>query len=276
MSADRTRLSRRFAKLKDENRAGLVTFITAGDPNLETATDILHGLPAAGADIIEIGMPFSDPMADGPAIQLASLRALKAGMNLHKTIDMVRAFRRQDADTPVVLMGYYNPIYRYGNQRFIDQAIDAGVDGLIIVDLPPEEDDELCHPCLTAGLHWIRLTTPTSDAKRLTRVLERASGFVYHVSIAGITGTRSAKESDVKQAVTQIRKQTNLPIAVGFGIKTTEQVAQTATFADAVVVGSAVVDRIAGGIENKSGKKEIAADVHRFVGELAGGLRNMS
>ena len=272
MSADSTRLSRRFAKLKDENRAGLVTFITAGDPNLETATDILHGLPAAGADIIEIGMPFSDPMADGPAIQLASLRALKAGMNLHKTIDMVRAFRRQDADTPVVLMGYYNPIYRYGNQRFIDQAIDAGVDGLIIVDLPPEEDDELCHPCLTAGLHWIRLTTPTSDAKRLTRVLERASGFVYHVSIAGITGTRSAKESDVKQAVTQIRKQTNLPIAVGFGIKTTEQVAQTATFADAVVVGSAVVDRIAEGIKNKSGKKEIAADVHRFVGKLAGGL----
>ncbi len=266
------RLERRFAQLKREGRAGLVTFITAGDPDPATAADILHGLPDAGADIIELGMPFSDPMADGPAIQLANLRALKSGITLQKTLDMARAFRRKDAHTPLVLMGYYNPIYRYGNQRFIDAAIGAGVDGLIIVDLPPEEDDELCHPCLTAGLRWIRLTTPTTNAARLARVLERSSGFVYYVSITGITGTRSADQPNVSQAVAQIRQQTNLPIAVGFGVKTAGQVAQTAEVADAVVVGSAVIDRIAEGVAKKTGKKKIAANVHRFVGELAGGL----
>ena len=274
MSANdaRGRLTRRFAKLKEEKRGGLVTFITAGDPDLATATKILHGLPAAGADIIELGMPFSDPMADGPAIQLASLRALKSGMTLQKTLDMVSAFRKKDADTPVVLMGYYNPIYRYGNQRFIDNALDAGVDGLIIVDLPPEEDDELCHPCLTAGLHWIRLTTPTTNAARLGRVLERSSGFVYHVSITGITGTRSADQPDVQQAVASIRQQTDLPVAVGFGIKTAEQVAQTAKIADAAVVGSALIDKIAEGLKQKLEKKEIVTSVHRFVSELAKGL----
>ena len=267
------RLTRRFAKLKGEKRAGLVTFVTAGDPDFTTATKILHGLPDAGADIIELGMPFSDPMADGPAIQLASQRALKAGMTVKKILALVRDFRRQDAHTPIVLMGYYNPIYRYGNQRFIDHALDAGVDGLIIVDLPPEEDDELCHPCLTAGLNWIRLTTPTTDAGRLARVLERASGFVYYVSITGITGTRSAAQLDVRQAVSLIRQQTDLPIAVGFGIKTAAQVAQTAEIADAVVVGSAIVDRIAEGLKNKCKGDEIVADVHGFVGELAHGLQ---
>ena len=274
MSADdpRGRLTRRFEKLKAEKRAGLITFVTAGDPDSATATQILHGLPAAGADIIELGMPFSDPMADGPAIQLASLRALAAGMSVQKTLDMVDGFRKQDAHTPVVLMGYYNPIYRYGNQRFIDHAIGVGVDGLIIVDLPPEEDDELCHPCLTAGLHWIRLTTPTTNAARLGRVLERSSGFVYHVSITGITGTRSADQPDVQQAVASIRRQTNLPIAVGFGIKTAEQVAQTAKAADAAVVGSALIDKIAEGLKQKLEKKEIVASVHRFVSELAKGL----
>jgi len=266
------RLARRFERLKRGNRAALVTFITAGDPDLETATAILHGLPEAGADIIELGMPFSDPMADGPAIQLANQRALKAGITLRKTLDMVADFRARDAHTPLILMGYYNPIYRYGNQRFIDHAISAGADGLIIVDLPPEQDDELCHPCLTAGLHWIRLTTPTTDAARLARVLANGSGFVYYVSITGITGTRSAANSAVQTAVARIRERTDLPVAVGFGVKTAEQVAQIAAAADAVVVGSAIIERIAKGLETKAGKEEIVAGVHGFVGELAGGL----
>ena len=275
MSGDKqaSRLQRCFAELKKQNRAALVTFITAGDPDLNTARAILYGLADAGADIIELGMPFSDPMADGPAIQFASQRALKGGMTVKKTLDLVRDFRQQDAHTPIVLMGYYNPIYRYGNQRFIDHAIEVGVDGLIIVDLPPEEDDELCHPCLTAGLHWIRLTTPTTDKARLAQVLARASGFVYHVAIAGITGTRSAEKSDVTQAIAQIRNATELPIAVGFGIKTTEQVQQTAKVADAVVVGSAVIEKIADGLENKRTSDEIVDGVHGFVRELAGGLQ---
>ena len=273
MNTKHSRLSNRFAKLKAENRAGLVTFITAGDPDPATAADILRGLPEAGADIIELGMPFSDPMADGPAIQAASLRALNAGMTLPKTLAMVAEFRRQNADTPLVLMGYYNPIYRYGNQRFIDDALAAGVDGLIIVDLPPEEDDELCHPALTAGLNWIRLTTPTTDAARLAKVLARASGFVYHVSITGITGTRSATQTNIAAAITEIRNHTKLPIAVGFGIKTAEQVKQTAKVADAAVVGSALIEKIARGIKNQTDNKKIVADVHKFVAELAGGLK---
>lgn len=266
------RLARRFEQLKRDNRAGLVTFITAGDPDLETAAAILRGLPEAGADLIELGMPFSDPMADGPAIQLANQRALKAGITLRKTLDMVADFRARDAHTPLILMGYYNPIYRYGNQRFIDHAISAGADGLIIVDLPPEQDDELCHPCLTAGLHWIRLTTPTTDAARLARVLAGGSGFVYYVSITGITGTRSAAHAAVETAVARLREQTDLPVAVGFGVKTAEQVAQIAAAADAVVVGSAVIERIARGLEKKAGKAEMVAGVHGFVRELAGGL----
>lgn len=267
------RLARRFAKMRQERRAGLVTFVTAGDPDVETSKLILRGLPQAGADIIEIGMPFSDPMADGPAIQAASWRALGAGMSMRTTLAMVRVFRREERETPVILMGYYNPIYRYGNRRFIDDALAAGVDGLIIVDLPPEEDDELCHPCLTAGLHWIRLSTPASDAARIKRVLQHASGFVYHVAIAGITGAGSAALRDIETAVAELRKQTDLPIAVGFGVKTAEQVADIARTADAVVVGSALIERIAEGVANASEREEIVAGVHGFVGKLASGLR---
>ncbi|MGI9310936.1 MAG: tryptophan synthase subunit alpha [bacterium] len=270
------RLTRKFAELRQQRRAALVTFVTAGDPDFDTATEILRGLPAAGADILELGMPFSDPMADGPAIQAASLRALNAGMTLRKTLQMAREFRRADARTPLILMGYYNPIYRYGNRAFIDDALAAGVDGLIIVDLPPEEDDELCHPCLTAGLHWIRLTTPTTDDARLSIVLERSSGFVYHVSIVGITGTSSAQQRNVEQAVAAIRARTDLPIAVGFGIKTAQQVRDIATIADAAVVGSALIERIAQGVENESDRTAIAAQAHAFVRELAKGVRDSS
>ncbi|MDA7967484.1 MAG: tryptophan synthase subunit alpha [Gammaproteobacteria bacterium] len=271
--AEETRLGRRFAEIKKEGRTGLVTFITAGDPDVEISTRILRGLPQAGADIIELGMPFSDPMADGPAIQAASQRALRSGATLRITLAMARVFRREDRDTPLILMGYYNPIHRYGVRKFLDEALDAGVDGLIIVDLPPEEDDELCHPCLTAGMHWIRLTTPTTDAARLARVLENASGFVYHVAIAGITGTASAEKAEIQNAVAELRKHTDLPIAVGFGIKTADQASDIAGAADAVVVGSALIDRIASGVENKAERDEIISSVHGFVSKLAIGLR---
>ena len=271
--AEETRLARRFAEIKKEGRTGLVTFITAGDPDVETSTRILRGLPHAGADIIELGMPFSDPMADGPAIQAASQRALRSGATLRITLAMARVFRREDRDTPLILMGYYNPIHHYGVRKFLDEALDAGVDGLIIVDLPPEEDDELCHPCLTAGLHWIRLTTPTTDAARLARVLENASGFVYHVAIAGITGTASAEKEEIQNAVAELRKHTDLPIAVGFGIKTADQASDIAGLADAVVIGSALIERIASGVENKAERDEIISSVHGFVSKLAIGLR---
>ena len=271
--AEETRLARRFAEIKKEGRTGLVTFITAGDPDVETSTRILRGLPHAGADIIELGMPFSDPMADGPAIQAASQRALRSGATLRITLAMARVFRREDRDTPLILMGYYNPIHHYGVRKFLDEALDAGVDGLIIVDLPPEEDDELCHPCLTAGLHWIRLTTPTTDDARLARVLENASGFVYHVAIAGITGTASAEKEEIQNAVAELRKHTDLPIAVGFGIKTADQASDIAGLADAVVIGSALIERIASGVENKAERDEIISSVHGFVSKLAIGLR---
>ena len=265
------RIRGRFAKLKSQGRAGLVTFTTAGDPDVETAQQILNGLPAAGADLIELGMPFSDPMADGPAIQLASLRALAGGITLVKTLGMVVEFRKRDDETPIILMGYYNPIHCYGNRRFIDDAISAGVDGLIIVDLPPEEDDELCHPCMTAGLNWIRLTTPTSDETRLKTILTNSSGFVYHVSIAGVTGTRSAAVEDIQAAVSRIRERTSLPIAVGFGLKTRDQVREIATVADAAVVGSALVEIIRQGLENGRAKNRIVSDIHHLVSELASG-----
>lgn len=267
------RIEKRFEMLKSEGRSGLVTFTTAGDPDQETAQAILDGLPKAGADIIELGMPFSDPMADGPAIQLANLRALNNGMTLRKTLAMASAFRQKDDETPVVLMGYYNPIHYYGVQMFLDDAIDAGIDGLIIVDLPPEEDEELCHPCLTAGLNWIRLTTPTSDSQRLATVLKNSSGFVYYVSIAGITGTRSAEVTDIKTAVDRIRNQTSLPIAVGFGIKTPEQVRQTVAVADAAVVGSALVNVIKEGLDSDLNKSEIVTNLHSLVSELATGTK---
>jgi tryptophan synthase alpha chain len=240
-----SRITRRFASLCEEGRAGLVTYMTAGDPDLETSAKLFAGLTAAGADLIEIGMPFSDPMADGPAIQEAGQRALKQGMNLRRTLALVHELRRADRVTPIVLMGYYNPIYRYGPEAFPRDAVDAGVDGVIIVDLPPEEDAELSGPARSAGLDLIRLATPTSDERRLPLIVERASGFLYYVAIAGITGTRSAASVDVANAVTRLRRFTRLPVAVGFGIRTPEQAAAVARAADAAVVGSALVQRLA-------------------------------
>lgn len=237
-----TRISTRFAALKEEGRPGLVTFVTAGDPDGETSLAILKALPGAGADVIELGVPFTDPMADGPAIQAAGLRALKGGQTLAKTIGMVRAFREEDQLTPIVLMGYFNPIYVYGVERFLADARDAGVDGLIVVDLPPEEDDELCIPALDAGLDFIRLATPTTDDKRLPAVLKHTAGFVYYVSITGITGSATPDADAVAAAVKRIKGHTDLPVAVGFGVKTPEQAAAIAAGADAVVVGSALVE----------------------------------
>jgi tryptophan synthase alpha chain len=239
-----TRIDRRFAALKKEGRAALVTFITAGDPDLETSKAILLGLPKAGADIIELGMPFSDPMADGPAIQASSQRALKAGQKMRDTLAMVRDFRKSDPDTPIVLMGYYNPIYVYPNEAFLDEAAEAGVDGLIVVDVPPEADDELCLPAIERGLNFIRLATPTTDDKRLTKVLKNTSGFLYYVSITGITGAGSANPHDVQLQVARLKKATTLPVAVGFGVRTPEQVREMAKGADGVVVGSALVRAI--------------------------------
>jgi tryptophan synthase alpha chain len=240
-----TRIDKKFAELKRGGRAGLVAFITAGDPDYDTSLSILKGLPGAGADIIELGMPFSDPMADGPAIQASSQRALKAGQTMKKTLAMVSAFRAADDTTPIVLMGYYNPIYIYPVDRFVADAAKAGVDGLIVVDMPPEEDGELRPQASEAGLNFIRLATPTTDAKRLPAVLAHTSGFVYYVSIAGITGTKAPDLSDVKGHVGRIKGQTSLPVAVGFGVKTEQQVSAIAGIADGVVVGSALVNEIA-------------------------------
>jgi tryptophan synthase alpha chain len=251
-----------------------VAFVTAGDPDYETALEIVKGLPGAGADVIELGMPFSDPMADGPAVQASSLRALKAGMTLAKTLELVRAFRKGDGETPIVLMGYYNPIYSYGVERFVADAKVAGVDGLIIVDLPPEEDDELCLPSLKAGLHWIRLATPTTDDKRLPTVLNNTSGFIYYVSIMGITGTAAVPTDQVREAVARLRRHTELPIAVGFGIRTPEQAGTIAGIADAAVVGSAIVDAVKAGLdENGKAKPGLAAKVLALVDSLASGVR---
>ena len=269
------RIARRFAALKGEGRAGLVTFLTAGDPDPETSLAVVKGLPAAGADLIELGMPFTDPMADGPAIQASSLRALKAGGRMTRTLDMVRAFREGDKATPIVLMGYYNPIYRYGNERFLADAKAAGVDGLIVVDLPPEEDDELCLPAKAAGIDFIRLATPTTDDRRLPAVLRNTAGFVYYVAIAGITGTRSAADADVTKAVTRLKRHTALPVAVGFGIRKPAQAAAVAAVADAAVVGSALVDRVAGNLDAagraKSGLKD---DLLGLVAELAAAVKS--
>jgi len=270
---DSGRIARRFAALKAAKRGGLVTFVTAGDPDADTSLKLLAGLPSAGADLIEIGMPFSDPMADGPAIQASSLRALEAGMTLAKTLELVRRFRAGDGDTPIVLMGYYNPIYQYGVDRFLADFKAAGADGLIVVDLPPEEDEELCVPALKAGVNFIRLATPTTDDRRLPAVLRNTSGFVYYVSILGITGTRSAGHAEVKEAVERLKRHTELPVAVGFGIKTPEQAAAVARVADAAVVGSALVSRVADRVTNGGAGNGAAEEVLGLVRQLAAGVR---
>jgi tryptophan synthase alpha chain len=262
-----SRISARFAELKKANRAAFVPFITAGDPNSETTCALLEKLPAAGADLIELGVPFSDPMADGPAIQASSLRALQAGMTVPKVLELVRKFRRKDQKTPVVLMGYYNPIHAYGTARFAKDAAEAGVDGLITVDLPPEEDDVLRIPAAAQELAIVRLATPTTDEARLRVVLDGAGGFLYYVSIAGITGTKTFTEDDVRAAVARLKAASGLPCAVGFGIKTPEQAGVVAAFADAAVVGSAIVDIIAAGAERP--KAELVDEVVKTCATLA-------
>ena len=269
-----TRIDARFADLKREGRAAFVTFLMAGDPDPETSLAIIKALPTAGADIIEVGMPFTDPMADGPSIQAAGLRALKAGMTLKKTLEMVRAFREGDNATPLVLMGYYNPIYIYGVDRFLCDAKSAGVDGLIIVDLPPEEDAELCEPALRAGLNFIRLATPTTDDKRLPAVLANTSGFVYYVSITGITGAAAVNSSTVGEAVARIKRHTTLPVCVGFGIKTPEAAQAIAGRADGAVVGTALVDALRGSLDGqgRATGKTVSA-VADLAASLAQGVR---
>jgi tryptophan synthase alpha chain len=269
-----TRIDSRFAELKKERRSAFVTFVMAGDPDPATSLEILKALPKAGSDIIEIGMPFTDPMADGPAIQAAGLRALKAGMTLKKTLAMVRAFRQDDISTPLVLMGYYNPIYIYGVDKFLSDAKSAGVDGLIVVDLPPEEDAELCVPAMKAGLNFIRLATPTTDDRRLPAVLANTSGFVYYVSITGITGAAGADASAAGEAVARIKRHTKLPVCVGFGIRTAETARAIAASADGAVVGTALVDalRMSLDADGRATARTVDA-VSRLAASLAQGVR---
>ena len=268
-----TRIEKRFAALKKESRAALVTFTMAGDPDYDTSLAIAKALPMAGADIIELGMPFTDPMADGPAIQAAGLRALKSDQRMTRTLQLVREFREEDNETPIVLMGYYNPIYIYGNERFLADAKAAGVDGLIVVDLPPEEDDELCLPALKMGLNFIRLATPTTDDRRLPKVLTNTSGFVYYVSITGITGAAAPDTARVTAAVARIKRHTKLPVAVGFGVKTADHARAIAEGADAVVVGSALVEALRQSLDanGKAGAGTIKA-VTGLVSMLAQGV----
>src|SRR6266849_5967921 len=270
-----TRIDRRFEELKSQGRAALVTFLTAGDPDPETSLALLRAVPAAGADVVELGMPFTDPMADGPAIQLSSQRALKAGQTLKKTLEMVRAFRRADDATPLVLMGYFNPIYVYGVDRFLRDAKSAGVDGLIVVDLPPEEDEELCLPALKAGVNFIRLATPTTDDKRLPAVLANSSGFVYYVSVAGITGAAAPDAGRVAEAVARIKRHTKVPVAVGFGVRTAEAAAAIARGADGVVIGSALIDALKGSLDGsgRATARTVPA-VTDLVAQLAAGVRS--
>ena len=262
-----SRIAARFAELKAQGKAAFVPFITAGDPDFETSRAILEALPGAGADVIELGMPFTDPMADGPAVQASSLRALQAGATMARTFELVRGFRQRDNKTPIVLMGYYNPVHARGAEAFVREAAAAGVDGLIIVDLPPEEDAVLLKPAYAAGIDIIRLVTPTTHDARLAKVLSGASGYLYYVSITGVTGTKSFSEDNVKAALTRIRKASNLPVAVGFGIRTPAQAAQIARIADAAVVGSAIVGIVA---DNQgAGRDKIVASVTELCRALA-------
>ncbi len=266
------RMSNCFAKLKQENRPAFVTYFMGGDPDYETALEIMKGLPAAGADVIELGMPFSDPMADGPTIQAGGLRALKGGHNIPKALDMVRSFREENKETPIVVMGYYNPIYQYGSEKFLKDAKEAGIDGMIIVDLPPEMDEELCLPALKQGLNFIRLATPTTDEKRLPKVLSNTSGFVYYVSINGITGTATPKPQDVAKAVAHIKAKTELPVCVGFGVRNAEQAAAIGRGADGVVVGTAIVQAVADSLLNdKAGVDTVKAPL-ALVAAIAKGV----
>ncbi len=269
-----TRMDNRFAALKAEGRPALITYFMGGDPDFETSLGIMKALPGAGADIIELGMPFSDPMADGPAIQMAGQRALKGGQTLAKTLELAARFREGDAETPIVMMGYYNPIYVYGVEKFLDDAIASGIDGLIVVDLPPEMDDELCIPALAKGVNFIRLATPTTDDKRLPAVLKNTSGFVYYVSMNGITGSALPDPSLVSGAVNRIKGHTALPVCVGFGVKTADHARAIGAAADGVVVGSAIVSQIAGSLtkDGKAGPDTVAA-VATLVRGLATGVR---
>ena len=268
-----TRIDARFAQCKAENRPALVTYVMGGDPDLATSQAILNALPQAGADVIELGLPFSDPMADGVVIQMAGQRALAAGQTLLGVLGMVEEFRRKDETTPIVMMGYYNPIYSFGVERFIAAAKEAGVDGLIIVDLPAEEDDELCIPALKAGLNFIRLTTPTTDDRRLPTVLENTSGFVYYVSMTGITGAAIKSRAAVGEAVQRIKSHTHLPVAVGFGIKTAEDAAEIGKYSDGVVVGTVLVDAVAKSLDNGKATDRTVAAVRDLVAELAAGAK---
>ena len=264
-----TRIDRKFAALKAEGRKAFVAYVMAGDPDYDTSLELVLGLPGAGVDVIELGMPFTDPMADGPAIQLANIRALQAKQNLAKTLQMVREFRKDERDTPLVLMGYFNPIHKYGVPQFIADAKAAGVDGLIVVDMPPEHNGELCDPAQAAGIDFIRLTTPTTDDVRLPTVLNGSSGFVYYVSVAGVTGAGAATLEHVEEAVTRLRRHTDLPISIGFGIRTPEQAAAIARLADGVVVGSALIDHIA----NASSDQQAIDGVLSHCAALSKGVR---
>jgi tryptophan synthase alpha chain len=268
------RIAKTFARLAEAKRKALVPFITAGDPDYATSLEILKGLPKAGADLIEIGMPFSDPMADGPAIQRSSQRALRGGQTLRKTLEMVRSFRETDGETPIVLMGYYNPIYVFPAEDFLPRAVEAGADALIVVDLPPEADDELCLPALQTGLNFIRLTAPTTTDRRLDSVLANTSGFVYYVSITGITGTRAPDLSAVEANVKRIKGRTPLPVVVGFGVRTPEQARAIASVADGVVVGSALVDAIAQSLDETQQATDLTIGaVLDLVGRLSSGMK---
>lgn len=262
-----SRIDAKFADLKSQGKTAFVSYIMAGDPDFDTSLEIVRGLPAAGVDVIELGLPFTDPMADGPTIQLAGQRALEGGMTLQRTLDLARAFRQEDDTTPIVLMGYYNPVYSMGVDAFLKAAVDAGIDGLIIVDLPPEEDSELCLPANAAGLNFIRLATPTTDDARLPRVVQNTSGFVYYVSITGITGAAEAEAVDVAPEVARIREASGLPVVVGFGVTTPEKSRAIAEVADGVVVGSAIVSRIA--------KGDSVSDVLAFVKSLSDGAHSV-